>query len=129
MIENNIGIRYDIGIINLLDDIIKRYDKVFLIRDSVNSSLIEDFLSYAQTHHHNKSILLLSSKSDSCEYYGITVMRISVEIETEIQKLYKMYDFSDGFSIVEENSLFGSLFNYVRTGTITMNDVFKALLR
>ena len=45
-----------------------------------------------------------------------------------IQKLYHTYEFSDHIHFVALNDQYGSLFNYVKTGLLTEEEMIEALL-
>ena len=46
----------------------------------------------------------------------------------EVVNLYSMYDFSDKVSILAETAQYGTLFNYIRTGIITKQEMVNVLL-
>ena len=42
--------------------------------------------------------------------------------------IYRMYDFSDKVLVVSDSNQYGSLFNYVKTGILTKQEMVDALL-
>ena len=46
----------------------------------------------------------------------------------EILEIYNMYDFSDKVIVVSNSNQYGSLFNYVKTGILTKQEMVDSLL-
>lgn len=46
----------------------------------------------------------------------------------EILEVYRMYDFSDKVFVVSDSNQYGSIFNYVRNGIMTKQEMAEALL-
>ena len=45
-----------------------------------------------------------------------------------LERLYFTYDFSDQFIMISDKQQFGGLLNYIKTGTITREEMIRALL-
>ena len=54
--------------------------------------------------------------------------RISDREREELEQLYRTYEFSNRFQVVSDHFQWGSLMNYVKTGMVTMEEFFEALL-
>lgn len=63
---------------------------------------------------------------DASGYYQ--AQRISRKEMDEVREMYFMYDFSDRVSVISDTSQYGSLFNYLENGVITIEDMMEALL-
>lgn len=46
-----------------------------------------------------------------------------------IQRIFEMYEFSDHISMLYNSNLYPVLFNYIKIGIMTEEEVFEALLR
>ena len=53
---------------------------------------------------------------------------ISAEDMSEIMQMYRLYDFSDKVIALTDSVQYGTLLNYVSTGTLTKEEVAEALL-
>lgn len=46
----------------------------------------------------------------------------------EVLEMYRMYEFSDKVTVISDTSQYGSLFNYIKTGILTKEEMVDALL-
>lgn len=77
-----------------------------------------------------QNILVLSVSTVSLEGNPqITYRQISMEQQTELLKMYHMYEFSDRFRVVSRDSQFGSIWNYVDAGILTEQEALEAIVR
>ena len=53
---------------------------------------------------------------------------VSREIVDKSICIYRMYDFSDKVFIISDSDQYGNLFNYVKTGILTKQEMVEALL-
>ena len=53
---------------------------------------------------------------------------ITKEVMKEIVENYRMYDFSDRVRLVSDSIQYGELFNYVKTGVLSVGDMVNALM-
>ena len=53
---------------------------------------------------------------------------IPSEDMNDILHFYRLYDFSDKITVISESSQYGSLFNYVRNGILTPEEMVDAIL-
>lgn len=107
---------------------IEKFDMVLLLGDSENKKLLKTY-GEAVLRESPKHILILSSEdlSDfSCGRHEYR--RILKEEEMLLKRLYSLYDFSNRFQLISDNTQCGSLMNYVKTGIMTMEEVFRVLL-
>lgn len=72
----------------------------------------------------NVEILQCIGESSNYEY-STYVTRKEMD---EILEIYHMYDFSDKVSVVSEPDQYGNLFNYVKNGILTKQEMVDALL-
>ena len=50
------------------------------------------------------------------------------EVVDKVLNIYRMYDFSDKVFVISDSDQYGSLFNYVKTGILTKQEMVDALL-
>ena len=56
-------------------------------------------------------------------------LKLITEIQMkELLDLYYLYDFSDRVTVVAESGQYGSLFNYIRNGILTPEEMLDAIL-
>ncbi len=56
------------------------------------------------------------------------IKKKSSEQICEILKLYRLYDFSDRLFVISENPQYGNLFNYVKNGVLSSEELVEAWL-
>lgn len=54
--------------------------------------------------------------------------RITTEQMDEVLKIYRLYDFSNKIAVISEEVQYGSLFNYVKNGILTAEEMVDAIL-
>lgn len=59
---------------------------------------------------------------------GRYLKRIPLDQMSEILRMYRLYDFSGGITVISEAGNYGSLFNYVRGGILSIEEMVEALL-
>ncbi len=52
-----------------------------------------------------------------------------VSSDPEDMELYRMYEFSDRFIVLDESNEYGSIWNYVRKGLITAEEALDTLFK
>lgn len=110
---------------------LKKFDSVLMIVDGDGDAegLSQIFCKSKALEKTSKKVLILSAADialaghDGCEY-----RRINDEDQSAILQLYAMYDFSNRFQVLSDNSQYGGLLNYVKTGLMTIEEVFRAIL-
>lgn len=63
------------------------------------------------------------------EYYSKSkIVKVITDEEIfDLLKLYKMYEFSNRFYVVSDSEQYGNVFNYIRNGIITEEEMADAL--
>lgn len=119
-------------IIENIDRSVKKFDTVLMLIDGKNAAenLTEDFCRSKPMKNTSKRVLILSSSdgvipgdTDHYEYWKLTC-----EEQRMVQEIYTMYDFSDHFHVISNDTKYGSLLNYVNAGIMTREEVFQAIL-
>ena len=99
--------------------------KKVLIFDDDDSDilhLIYDGLKYKEI----TNVEIWHSIEEASDYkYSTYIMWKEMD---EILEIYNMYDFSDNVIVVSNSNQYGSLFNYVKTGILTKQEMVDALL-
>lgn len=108
------------NIIDQIDELLDRYKKVLLAADQASL----DWLRRAAADQEH--IMILSPfkprEEINCDWLQIE----SGEYEM-LMDLYNMYEFSDGFGVVGEESRFGGLKNYLDTGILSAEEMAQSL--
>lgn len=112
---------------------LEKYDMIIMVIDGkgIAQNLTKKFCQSEALRKASRKVLVLSNidighmgrDDDHWE-----CIRLSEEEWGEVLQLYMMYDFSDRFLVLSDNSQYGSLMNYVKTGIMTMEDIFQAFL-
>lgn len=107
---------------------LEKFDRILLLSGNKSEELLKTFFESDVLRERNRKILILSTlnrldtQNGTCEYH-----RISKEEQEILISLYNMYDFSDRFLLISDNPQYGSLLNYVKTGIMTMEEVFRVV--
>lgn len=109
-----------------IERINREYDKVFLISEEFCEEL--KWNDFAQENFMNQKILILSTKLLNIKGKQVIFEQIDEGRARELYTLYHTYEFADNFILLEENSTFATIFNYVRTGILTPEEAWQALL-
>lgn len=123
-------IRNKNGIIKKLEENLDSFERVFLINDECieQLDLMKFIVNYLSGKEHFGRILLMSSTDSEINNRNISIQKISKEDEQMIMALYRLYDFSDRFSVIDRNIHNGDLFNYVEKGVLTFDEAVEAML-
>ena len=109
-----------------LQDIIQDYDKILFLKYDI--SKIIDLCFYYSKERINKKVFLMSKEKQENCLNGIDCFWGEAESREAIQKLYYTYEFSNKFSILSVSDNFGTIWNYVKTGVLTLEEALSALL-
>lgn len=118
-------------VIKNIKETLEKFDMVLMIKDGsgVSENLTRDICNSQALNETSKRVLILSgvdiSDTENHSYYFRRIYRREQEI---IEQIYSMYEFSDRFKIISESQQYGSILNYVKSGLLTMEEVFRALL-
>ena len=102
-------------------------DKVFLISEAFHEEFIWN--DFSQVNLENRKILILSTKLPNIKEKQVIFEQIDEGRAKELYTLYHTYEFADNFTLLERNSTFATIFNYVQTGILTLEEAWQALLR
>lgn len=116
-------------LLTALESNLNKYDRIILIiNDSIGeNNLFSEFINSEAIKKSTKKIMIMSSE-DGKESENYAYYRLSEVEEEQLVKLYLMYEFSDRFQILSYDSNFGNIFNYVKTGIMTAEEAFEAIL-
>lgn len=109
-----------------LDNLIKEFNKVILFEcetEQLEKNIFEDIIET------DKNILIILTKPYKFMSDNISAIVISEEDAEKLRKLYATYEFADNFTIITETgSTFGSIFNFVKSGILSTEEAWRALL-
>ncbi len=123
----------------VMKEVIKRMERdleqfVLILFFTGEREFAEEWLSYAaeamRLEANLKKVLILSDLDisyQSCSNFAYR--RVDREEKEVLERLYFTYDFSDRFIMISDKQQFGGLPNYIKTGTITKEEMIQALLR
>lgn len=113
-----------------INNFLQKFDLVLLIMNGSDTAknLTENFLRSEALQKATKKVLVLSDQdlpyiNTHNQYY-----QLNLEEMDAIQNMYFMYDFSDHFRVLSDSQQYGGLLDYVKTGIMTMEDVFQTFL-
>ncbi len=123
----------------VMKEVIKRTERdleqfVLILFFTGEREFAEEWLSYAaealRLEANLKKVLILSDLDisyQSCSNFAYR--RVDREEKEVLERLYFTYDFSDRFIMISDKQQFGGLPNYIKTGTITKEEMIQALFR
>lgn len=113
--------------IKLLEYEIDRYDKIFLFE---SKRLLLGFSQLNLSDSFQKKLLILGPVQEKSRCANITYRKITEEELQNYLKLFFTYEFSDKFFFISEiNNNYASLYHFVDAGILSMEEMFRALLR
>lgn len=117
-------------IIRKLEYIIEQFDKVLFFSGSTETifNLTKTFCQSSVVKFTDKKVLVLFTKQIPCDNDNIVFAQISKEEAKQLANLYFMYEFSNKFILVSERKSYATLFSFVDTGIISIEEAFQALL-
>lgn len=79
---------------------------------------------------------LVSRKTSNVEIWQSIGEELNAELSKYVSKeiidkaidIYRMYDFSDKVFVISDSDQYGSMFNYLKTGILTKQEMVDALL-
>ena len=99
--------------------------KKIIITDSQNKKIID--LLCSGTIENDLSMMEIwhctDSQNEKKMLHHISEMEMS-----ELKRMHYMYDFSDKVIFISDSTQYGTLFNYVKTGILTEQEMVAALL-
>ena len=110
----------------ILEKNVLLYDTVLLFRES---DLLVEFCRMIAVKTVKKTVLVLSQWPVNATAENITFHQLTPEEAGRLTVLYYTYEFSDNFLYVsQENAVYAGLYNFVRTGVLSPEEFFGALL-
>lgn len=120
------------GLVAMLEYSLKKYDRIFLILDGQywDRKLCMAFCDFVAVQHIRKKILVLLPEKNISKIpnKNIDCRQITKKEQQALKRLYCMYEFSDQFQLISQESQYGSLLRLVDTGILTVEEAFQALL-
>lgn len=83
---------------------------------------------FTQVNRGRQKILILSTKPLNIKEKQVFFERIDKEKAKEWYTLYHTYEFTDNFAVLEQDSAFPTIFNYVQTGILSLEEAWQVLL-
>lgn len=121
----------DERILTQLQEDLKKHGRILLLSSSLKTVDLfqEKLAAYLKNGNQcDPHLLLLAWEGFPLPESGIAVRMISKQEENMLTALYRMYDFSDRFSVWSDDGQYGTILNYVRSGLITWDEVFCTML-
>ena len=115
-------------LIDELQDMLKTYDKIFLVK-CADEEYIFSKLRDSKVIKSEKEKIWILSTSNPKEFPGVYYRKISDDDSEFYYRLYHMYEFSDRFQVLSNEVCFGNLFNFVNLGLLSFDEMFRALLK
>lgn len=118
-----------------LERFINQYDKILIWdqKSICDKNLINDFGQFLkQISSKKKYLIMMNDMVALQEAVGecfADIILISKEEMDFINKLYRMYEFSDRIILIAESNNFPGIFNYLCTGVLSKQECFEALVR
>ncbi|MCR5789323.1 MAG: hypothetical protein K6G83_05475 [Lachnospiraceae bacterium] len=114
-------------ILTVLEEDLLQYDRVYLLGEGI------DFGKLARAADRSEKKMIFYFPENLCAEEEVSCFpayrRISPEQENVILNLYRMYEFTDNFHLLDADSRnYGNLLNYMESGVLTAEEVYEALL-
>jgi len=114
------------NIIFKLEQDLKKFHKVLLFLPDCDASFVRNFcIADSFMKAENIRIYMPEAFYDSEKENVRLISRLEIE---EILNMYHMYEFSNRLQIIGKSEQYGGLLNYFKTGILTEDEVFKAIL-
>lgn len=115
-------------IINDIEGYINEYDciLIFDVREFEIHQLFSAFCESEALRQTDKKVMVMAA-ADAVPVNG-QYRKITQEEYESIYEIYSMYEFSDRIQIISQNSQYASMLNYIKTGILTMEEMFEAWL-
>lgn len=113
------------NLISNLEDALARGERVVLYACD-DELLLEMLIKHIHDRVNSNIELLHCLKTDMNISFA---KEIPVEWMNELLNLYRLYDFSDNVIVIEESNQYGTLFNYVKCGLLSIEELVEAFMR
>ena len=120
-----------VEVVKRMERDLKQFDLILFFTGE--KEFVEEWISCAvkaaELKDSSKKIGILSdsdiSNQNCC---NCVYRRVDREEREVLERLYFTYDFSDQFIMISDKQQFGGLLNYIKTGTITREEMIRALI-
>lgn len=110
---------------NLLQGYLETYEKIVIV---IDYEMLSDIMMCEREGLEGRNVLLLSDVMIS--EYQEKYHYISSEKLRVILDLYYTYEFSDKIHLIsDQENKYANIFNFVKTGVLTKEEAFEALLK
>ncbi len=109
-----------------IERMIQEYDMVIL----ASEGFCETFkrIDFGKVSQMCRRILILSAQQLDIREEQVIFRQIDPEQAERLCQLYHTYEFADNFILTEDNPAYATILNYVRTGILTGEEAWQALL-
>lgn len=112
-----------------LNGALEEFDCLIFFPDAGSGDLLDGFCGSEALRQTAKRVLILSDADISGRCCGsYEYCRLSAGEQEALKSLYLTYEFSDRFLMIADYPKCGGLLNYVKTGVLTMEEAFEAIL-
>lgn len=113
-----------------INNFLQKFDLVLLIMNGSGAAenLAKNFLESDALQKTEKRVLVLSDQNISYRNTQHQYSRLNTEDLDALRNIYLMYDFSDHFRVLSDSPQYGGLLDFVKTGILTMEDIFHTVL-
>lgn len=111
-----------------LEEWLASYDRVFLVPGENGTP--EDFASaifHAAAGKTGGRRILVLSAAPVTVGEGFTYRQIEEEDQSQLLRLYHMYEFADNFSVIAKTNAYGSMSHLVETGLLSTEEAAEVL--
>lgn len=105
---------------------LRNFDKVMLVSDGYKAVLNQAILNRVELG--GKEVLIVTAGQYDVEQEEILCETVSEEFAEQLRRLYHTYEFADNFIVLEQSPIFATIFSYVQTGILTLEEAWRALL-
>ena len=109
-----------------LADLLGAYRNVLLL---LGSDAYLEGLSFFRSLPANQDTLIISTRPVKFKSKKVPVEVVSHKDADRLRDLYGMYGFADNFLVLEEqNTAYSNIFQFVKSGVLTYEEAWQALL-
>lgn len=117
-------------VLKKLEKDIKDFDRVLLVIDGkgVAKRLTDRVVKHIADYPIDKKLLVISDKADDKKEGNLEIRRIPKEDVECLLSIYRLYDFSDHFSVFFNDDHYGNVLNYVDQGMMKWDEALDAVI-
>ena len=115
---------------NALAIYLESYDIVLLVKGSLpdGSSMVQALCSSDALKSCGTKVCVFSTENVKNDNGDVSVTVLEEDDFLSLEKLYHTYEFSDRFRVLSEETSFGTILNFIRSGDLTKEEAFEAIL-